>query len=227
MSQAKLNNPWGEINGGLRGSTLLRTGALLTILATLGNFASTFLKSNSAQVPDILISGAWLSWILALWLLAAGFIWIGAQPFMTRFGWFVGGFHLLNGVFLLAILFARVDPPLPSISLSIGRNLLLIFFVFRELNYLNAWVGRFLISISFLQLIKITFRVLDLMPSMDEILTAGLDSLFLTLLGLSLFLVGNQIKKTENQWALEIASTRASGFSAFNNPEHDWNKQKD
>ncbi len=227
MNQSKPENPWAEINGGLRGSTLLHAGALMTIVGTVGNFVSDFIASSAGPAPGLLVTVAWLSWILALWLLAAGFVWIGVQPFLSRFGLFVGGFHLLNGVFLLVVLFAGVAPPLPNISLSIGRNLLLVFFVFQERKLLGKWSSNLMVTAALLQFIKIGFRILGVLPPLGKIADSGLDSLLLTLLGLSIYLVGTDVKKSENNWAIELAATRSSGFGAFNNPEHDWNQTED
>ena len=92
MSQPNTKNPWAEINGGLRGSTLLVSGAIVTILATWQNFAAVLLTPSGERASGLIITSAWLCWIIALWLLAAGFIWVGVQPFLSRLGLIVGGF---------------------------------------------------------------------------------------------------------------------------------------
>lgn len=220
-------NFWAEINGGLRGSLLLRLGALFTIAATVQNLLPLVLETMGQASPGFLVTTAWLSWIAALMLLAAGFIWVGVQPFFSRFGLLVGIFHLLNGIFLLVVLFARVQSPLPGVSLAIGRTLLLLFFGLIEKKRLRPFTSVALLTVSGLQLVKIALRLLDWMPPMSSLLAGSLDSLFLTLIALVLFLVGGDVRRAEDKWARELASTRASGFGEFNNPEHDWNQPED
>ena len=219
MNQAKLQDCWAESNSGLRGSTLMRIGGLLTIVAPLGKSSAEML-SQKTDLAHLLMTASWVSWILALLVLAAAFIWVGAKPFLGRFGLYVGIFHLLNSVFLMVVLFANVNPPVPSISLSIGRNLLLVFFVLLERRNMGKPAGKFLISMALLQIVKMGTRLLDLTPTLVKQASSGLDSLFLILLGLSLVLLGNEIKKSENIWARQLLATRASGLAAFNNPEH-------
>ncbi len=221
------NNFWAEINGGLRGSILLRIGALFTIAATAQNLLPRILETVGEPSPGFLVTTAWLSWIAALMLLAAGFIWVGVQPFFSRFGLLIGIFHLLNGVFLMVVLFARVPSPLPGVSLAIGRTLLLLFFGLLEKSRLRPFTTGALITVAGLQSVKIALRLLDWMPAMSPLLVGALDSLILTLIALALYLVGGDIRKAEDQWARELASTRASGFGEFNNPEHDWNRSED
>ncbi|MCP4293608.1 MAG: hypothetical protein GY780_17415 [bacterium] len=225
MTEQKQQNPWNEVNGGLRGSTLLKGGAIVSVLATGQNFAAYYLGSTSHQFSSFLVSSAWLTWILALWLMAAGFIWVGLQPFFTRFGWFVGGFHFLNGLYLLVVLFAGFSAPLPGISISLGRTLLLLFFVILEKKGLKPWHRWFMVIITLLQFSKMTLRILDQLPQLGSYYDSAIDSFVLLLMSLGIFLVGNDLKKAENAWATDLASTRASGFDSFNNPEHQWNRE--
>lgn len=223
MSHSGKTNPWAEINGGIRGSVLLKTGAAMTILATLQNLAATYLEN----APDALVSSGWLCWIMALWFLAAGFIWIGVHPFLGRFGWVVGGFHFLNGLVLLSVIFFGVAPFLPNVSLSIGRTLLLLFFVLMEKPALSSLSIYTMVFVSLLQFLKISLRIMEILPSLGEIGNSGIDAILLTLLAAAIFLVAKDIKNAENSWATELASNRTSGFRDFNNPEHDWNRGKE
>ena len=223
MSRPGTPNPWSEINGGMRGSILLRIGAVMTIVATMQNFGAAFMDEASG----ILVSSAWLCWIMALWFLAAGFIWIGVHPFLGRFGLVVGGFHFLNGLFLLGVLFGGVQPFLPSVSLSIGRTLLLLFFVMMEKKHLRSFNKTLLVVVALLQFLKISLRIMEVLPSWGAIADSGLDSLLLSLLAVAIFLVGKDVEFVENSWARELAANRSSGFGDFNNPEHDWNQGED
>ncbi len=223
MSSTGNSNPWAEINGGMRGSNLLRMGSAATLLATLMNF----LPSVWADAPGMLVTAAWLTWIMALWFLAAGFVWIGVHPFMGRFGLSVGGFHFLNGLFLLGVLFGGVKPFLPNASLSIGRTLLLLFFVLMEKRHLRKLTINFILLAAFLQFLKISLRIMEILPSLGKIADSGLDSGLLAIIAAAIFIMGKDIRSVENSWARELAATRASGFSDFNNPEHDWNREND
>lgn len=224
MSHTTSTDHWAEINGGLRGSLLLRAGALFTILATGQYFASVLLTSPTGQASGKLVASSWLFWIAALWLLAAGFIWVGVQPFLGRFGLATGIFHLLNGVFLLLVLFAGVKPFLPNASLAIGRTLLLLFFVLAEYKHLKGSHVWILAGVALLQFLKIGLRISDQLPALSQKYDVGLDSLLLSLLAVAVYLMAGDLHHQENQWARKVASTRAKGLAEFNNPEHDWNR---
>jgi hypothetical protein len=227
MDQPSSANPWSEINGGLRGSTLLASGAILSILATWQNFASIVLATEGEPASQALVTCAWLCWILALWLLAAGFIWVGVQPFLSRLGLIVGLFHLINGVVIFAVLFLGFNSPLPGISLAIGRTLLLFFFVIAEKGYFSRFTVNALASVALLQFFKIALRTMEFVPQLHQNINAGLDSIILTLLAVCIILLGRNLKRVEDSWATELAATRSSGFGEFNNPEHEWNRGDD
>lgn len=224
MNQSSRSNPWEEINGGLRGSTLLRAGAILSLPAALLNFAYSFLPSQGLALGDWAVTSAWLVWIVALLFMAGGFLWVGIQPFLGRFGWVVGGFFFLNALYLVLVLFARYPLPVPGASIVMGRTLVLLFFAVLESNNLSRKYSLGLIVIAFLQLAKITLRLLELWPAIAPGLDQGIDAGILILMSLALFFVGGVIRRAENSWAREIASQRAGCFADFNNPEHDWNK---
>lgn len=223
MSRPGTPNPWSEINGGMRGSILLYAGAATTLLATAQNFAADFMMDP----PGMLISSAWLCWVMALLLLAAGFIWTGVHPFLGRIGLIVGGFHLLNGLFLFAVLFLGMKPFLPNVSLSIGRTLFLLIFVLMEKQYLRKFSVVTMMVVSFLHFLKISLRIMDILPSFGKYADSALDSTLLALLAVTIIIVGRDINFVEEKWARELAANRSSGFTDFNNPEHDWNRDKD
>ncbi len=75
MSKHDNSAAWNDINGGLRGSTLLRIGALLSIPAALLNVGAEVLP----HLADTMVTTAWLLWIAALALMGAGFMWVGIQ----------------------------------------------------------------------------------------------------------------------------------------------------
>ena len=219
MSRSGTSNPWSDINGGMRGSVLLAAGAIISILATLQNFSTNFLS----EVPGTLVASAWLSWIMALWFLAAGFFWIGVHPFMGRFGLAVGVFHFLNGLFLLVVIFAQVAPFFPNASLAIGRTLFLLFFVIIEKTHLRTITVTTMMIVALMHFLKITLRIMEFLPTFGKIADSGLDTGLLVLLAGAILLLGRDLKTVENAWAQELVSTRDSGFDGFNNPEHKWN----
>ncbi len=223
MNQPGTQNLWAEINGGIRGSSLLNAGAVVTILATVQLFAAGFL----GEISGLLVSSAWLCWITALWLLATGFFWIGVQPLLGRFGLLVGTFHFFNGLSLLLVIFLGVKPFVPNASLSIGRTLLLLFFVLIEKKYLKPFHIRALVSVAFLQFLKISLRTTEVLPSFGKLGDSALDSTLLILMAVSILLISRDIKRAENAWARELLAGRASGFGDFNNPEHKWNESSD
>ena len=226
MNQTDNSNSWDKVNGGLRGSTLLCSGAITMVLATWQNFTAKSISLDNGQVPELLITSAWLCWIVALWLLAAGFLWIGTQPFLSRMGLVVGIFHLVSGIYLLIILFGGTDLRLPGVSLSIGRTLLVIVFAFVERKHLHPINFNALVAVALLQYMKIGFRLIGILPSMGPMANGGLDSLLLTLLAVAIFLVGRDIRMVENQWAMMQTVAPVCGLGDFNNPEHEWNKDQ-
>ncbi len=226
MNDIQTRDPWGEINGGLRGSNLLRAGALLSIPAALLNFATVFLPSQGISLGDAGVTGAWLLWIASLFLLAAGFMWVGIQPFFTRYGWAIGAFYLLNALYLVLVLFAQQRLPVPGVSIALGRTVLLLFFAMIEKKGLPSRHAVALVLVSVLQFAKIAARLADLWPELDPALDAGLDALVLVATGVVLLLVAGDIRHAESAWARELAGQRANSFAEFNNPEHQWNREK-
>jgi len=221
MSEKNQADAWGEINGGLRGSTLLRGGAVVSITAALLNVGAEVFP----HLNDPLVTLAWLLWIAALGLMGAGFMWVGVQPFYTRYGWVIGIFFAINALYLMGVLFAGIRPPVPGVSLSIGRALLLLFFAMVEKKDLRPGPATALILIALLQFLKIGVRLAGYWPELTPLLDAGLDAALVVGTAVVIFLVGGSIRRAENMWAREIASQRHGVFSDFNNPEHDWNRE--
>lgn len=216
---------WDEVNGGFRGSSLLRAGAVLSVPASLLNLASQFLPQYGTEVVGWVVTVAWLLWIASLSFLAAGFMWVGIQPFFSRFGWVVGAFYLFNALYLVIVLFARYRLPIPGVSLAVGRTLILLFFatVEKESMRRSLYVG--LVVVTVLQFLKITLRTYGLGAEMPPALQTGLDGLVVTLMAIMLFLVAGDIRRAENDWAENIYSQRGMGLADFNNPMHSWNRE--
>jgi len=124
-------NHWSEIEGGFRGSSFLKLGALFTVAGALTNLGANLLGGASSPSPTATIV-AWLLYIVGLWLFTGGFVLAGTQRILTKFSILVGIFHGLQGIELLIILFTAIEVPVPAISMTVGRLISLLFFVYIE-----------------------------------------------------------------------------------------------
>ena len=215
---------WAEASGGVRGSSLLRLGALLMCLAALLNGAGTALQPSQSLLGIRILKVAWLLWIGDLWLVGAGFIWIGLNPVLSRIGLATGLLHLFQGLFLLLTLFANLRLPVTNTALSTGRLLAIVLFAIVERRTLPGRQVAVLILAAGLLQAKLVLRTLTVLREMPEVWLMSLDVLLLLGLGLALLGVAASVRREETWWAEEQYQARATGFSAFNNPQHPWNR---
>jgi hypothetical protein len=215
---------WREVEAGFRGSVMLRCGALVMATAGLVNLGTQLLAGSRApgQTGTVI---AWLLFILGLWLVAGGFSWVASHPFLTRFGFVVGGLHLAQGIYLLVLLFTVTAAAVPPISLTVGRLLATVIFAFLERDWLSWQVRRRLATAAGLLLIKAVARAIGLMPEFGTPLEPLLDAALLLLLTGALLQVAAGIRIQEDAWALIVYEAGHADLGEFNNPEHDWNKK--
>lgn len=225
MPETDTINYWAAAGGGFRASLLLRLGALVMAAGALANLGTQLLAGPGTPSTGLTII-AWLLFILGLWLLAAGFIWLGASPFFSRFGFVAGAFHAIQGIQLLLVLFTFTPAILPPISLIIGRLVSLLFFVWIDREWMSVRTIRLLAGAVGLELLKISLRGLSYMPDLGLPLEPLLDTVLLLLLAAALIQLGCSVRHAENDWAQMVYGLNHSDFSDFNNPEHDWNKPR-
>jgi len=216
-------NYWVEIDGGFRGSLLLRLGAIALAIGVLSNLGTQLLAGPYGPSLN-LTTLSWLLFILGLWLAAGGFTWVGADPFFTRFGFVVGIFHAAQGIQLLVVLFTFTPTTVPPISLTVGRLVSLLLFVWLEKEWLNTRTRSLLAGAVSLQLLKVSLRGLEYLPALGTPLDPLLDTVLLLAIAAALLQVSSVVRHEENDWAKSVYETGHSDFDDFNNPEHDWNK---
>ena len=134
--------------------------------------------------------------------------------------------HAAQGVLLLIILFTFKTSPIPPISLTMGRVVALLAFVFIDKNWLTRRSRRMLTYSTGLMLLKISLRALGFMPEMGTPLEPLLDAVLLIYMSVALYHLGTMIKLEENAWAQMIFDAGHADFDDFNNPEHSWNKEE-
>ncbi len=214
---------WSEIDGGFRSSVMLRLGAVATALGALANLGTQLLAGRGdASTPLTIVS--WLLFILGLWLLAGGFIWVASNPFLTRFGFLVGTLYALQGVQLLIVLFTFTPATVPPISLTVGRLVATALFVWFERESLSRRTVKLLGAATGLELLKVFVRGMGYLPDLGQPLDPLLDAVLLLFLSAALLHLGTSIRHEEDRWARMIYESGHSDFDDFNNPEHDWNK---
>ena len=226
MSDNSTTNYWAEIDGGFRGSLMMRLGAVAVAGAGLVDLGARLLAETNGP-SDGITRIAWLLYIVGLWLVAAGFIWVGSQPIMTRFGFVVGAFHAVQGVHVLVMLFTFAAVRIPPISLTIGRLLATLFFAFMEKEWLNRRTRYFLAIASGLMLMKAISRLLGFLTALGSPLEPLLDTVLLLGVSASLLHLATVIRLEEDDWAQTIYETGHADLADFNNPEHSWNKTED
>ena len=224
VNNAQTLDLWREVSGGVRGSRLLFFGALLLVAAALANVAGGLMR---IYLPDSFVpvlKAAWLAWVGALWLVGAGFIWVGINPVLSRLGWVVGLLHVAQGLILLMTLFADIVVAVPNIALSLGRLLAIVIFAIFEKRFIGSRVAGPLIVAAMLLLAKIGAREASWLAALSEAWLTVIDGGMLVLLGWTLLRLAGEIRRCEDGWAEAQYHAKASGFNAFNNPEHPWNR---
>ena len=205
-----MSDHWSEANGGFRSSLFLRSGAIAYFLAALIHFTARLIVPVDHGPEDPLLLASLLSWDLALFLLAAGFFWIGIHPFLTRYGIAVGLFITAQAVFLLASLATG----------TVGRTMLIAVFAIVEARSIGRKTALVLGITSGLQFLRVLLRNLELWPTMglpwDAILTAS----FMVITAGAVFALGNAIHAHEETWALANLPQRHASFDDFNNPQY-------
>lgn len=215
-------NYWKETRSGIRSSTTMLIGVLLTSASAIFQFGLPYFVSQDAGAGDSLVAGLWLLWILGLWVLGISFIWVGIQPFLSHFGIVVGLFHLVQGTYLLVLLFANSGAMIPPVIISVGRLMSIFLFGFVERGNIGVPLSILVWVSALLQLLKISLRVLGALPQMSLPVQSAIDTFFLLLVCIALARLGKHLKHRENTWAREKYLTRSSGLADFNNPTHDW-----
>ncbi len=224
MAKSQSLNYWAEIEAGFRGSTLLQVGTLLGAVGALANLGADILGGADGPSQPVTII-AWLLFIAGLWLLAGGFILVGSHRTLTKFAIFVGIFHGLQGIQLLTVLFTFSSVPLPPISLTVGRLIAVLIFIFLERHFLPVQTRNLLYWAVGCQLAKVTSRALGLLPAMNSPVSPLVDTVFLLFLAAALMQLGVFVRQEEDAWARQVFDSGHSDFADFNNPQHEWNQR--
>ena len=212
-------NEWAEAHGGLRGSTLLRAGAVLAALSLLVDTSCRVLVPELAEGPFILVTGAWLGWIAALAVLGLGFLWTGMNQVLTRYGLVIGIFHLLHAAFLLLRIFTELPLAIPPRVMVVGRLSLLLLFAIQERKSLGSHGSRLLLIAAAVALVKAVAATWGFPPDLGQVGNALWHFFPSLLLILAIYHTGDLVKRREDEWAEDcLAEDRGTGFEDFNNP---------
>lgn len=217
---------WATVEGGFRGSTMLRAGALLAASGSLTNLGARLLANGTAEFQEVTIT-AWVLYIVGLWILALGFTWVGSHPFLTRFGYILGTLHLLQGTYLLVLLFTPIDAVVPPVSLTVGRLLATILFAFVEKSWLSRQVRDLLAGSAAFILAKSVTRSLGWWPDLGIPLDPLIETVALLALATALLQLAAAVRIEEDKWARKIHVSAHAYLDDFNNPEHEWNRDAD
>ncbi len=211
---------WKEANGGLRGSTFLRWGALAYAIASLAYLCSRLLISGPLGPDNPYFLMSLLTWNTALFLVGAGFLWTGIHPFLSRCGVAVGLFIVLQAIYLL---FSLISPRLlvfPPPVLTVGRTLLVGFFAVVEWKHLTRAGALLLTAGSFLQFFRVFLREFGIWETMPLPWAPTLSALFMLITAGGLYMVSRDLRRHEESWARANQPMRNAEFASFNNPQH-------
>ncbi len=225
MHDEEITDYWAEIDGGFRGSLILRLGALTLAIGVLANLG-TQLLAGPATPSQGLTTISWLLFILGLWLTAAGFIWVGANPAFTRFGFVVGCLYAIQGIQILLLLFTFAPVTVPQVSMTIGRLISLLVFAWLERDSLSNWTRGLLAGTAGIQLLKVLLRELGYLPGLGVPMDPLLDTVFLLAVTAAILHLSTALRQVENEWAKNLYDMGNADFADFNNPEHAWNRPK-
>nr|MEE4268722.1 hypothetical protein [Candidatus Krumholzibacteria bacterium] len=215
-----MSDHWNEANGGLRGSTFLRWGALAYAIASLAYFCSRLLISGPLGPDNPYFLMSLLTWNMALFLVGAGFLWTGINPFLSRYGIGVGLFIGLQAVYLLISIISPKLLVLPPPVLTVGRTFLVGLFAVVEWKHLTRSGALLLAAGSFLQFIRVFLRGIGVWETMPMPWDPALSALFMMITAGGLYMVSRDLRNHEEVWARGNLPMRNAEFASFNNPQH-------
>lgn len=215
-----MTSQWAEANGGMRGSTYLRAGAIVYFLAALLHFTARLLVPGADGPDHHYFLVALVVWDLALFLLAAGFFWTGVHSFLSRFGIVLGLFILGQAAYLMLSLTTRNTYPVPPSVLTLGRTLLLALFAFIERDYIGRKVAAVLGIVSGLHFLQVFLRSMGLWQPLEQPWQAALSALFMVITAGAIYAAGIAVRRHEEIWARAQVPDRMARFNNFNNPHH-------
>lgn len=221
-----MTDHWQESGGGLRGSTFLRLGAYAYIGAAGLHVAARLTSPQLADPGQPVFMAALVVWDLTLVLLATGFLWTGIHPFMTRFGIVVGMYIYAQAAYLLLSLITRTPLPVPPGMVTLGRTFLLAVFAAAEARNIGRTAALLLGVPAGLQFIRVFGRGMDILPPLAQPGEAILSALFMVTTACGIYLAATAVRRHEQEWSLATASSRHARFAEFNNPQHQWNREK-
>lgn len=221
-----MTSHWADANGGLRGSTFLAVGAAAYLLAAALHVGARWQAPDTVGLGDHLFLAALLTWNLTLFLVATGMLWTGIHPFMGRFGIGVGLFIYLQAAYLLFSLIMRAPQVVPPSALTVGRTFLLAAFALVEARNIGRGAALLLGLAAGGQFVRVLLRTLGTWPPLEQPAETILSALFMAATAVALLAVARSVRRQEEQWAQNHTQHQTSRFADFNNPQHDWNRQK-
>lgn len=213
-------DPWREAHGGFRGSNLLTGGGLLLAVGALLALVGMWLGGTQPEPRTGAVVAGWLAYILGLGLVGLGFGWTCVPGILPRVGLAAAVLHLTQAAYLLFVLYGRNQPPVSPVVLTAGRLLSLVVLAAFAARPLGQWTAVILRLAAGLSLTKLVLRVF--VPETDQ--GATVDAILLLAQAAAIIVTARRLRHIENDWARDHYPGGRSDFSAFNNPEHYWNK---
>ena len=215
---------WSTAHGSLRGSTLLKVGAVLAAVSILVETGGRLLPGPTAWDLSII---AWTGWSLALITLGLGFLWVGMNPVLSRVGIAVGIIHLIHAALLVTRIFAQLPFTFSPKVLVTGRLLLIAVFALVEARELGTRTSRLLLAAAILVLVKAMLPVFGFDPDPGVLGGFLRDCVPAIILALAIYHTGDAIHRCEDTWAGHQVSRTGSGFDDYNNPFNEGQQEAD
>ena len=200
MNATEDSQAWGAIRAGMRPSTMLAMGAVLTSLGPLLNLGSSLLL-------------AWAVWGAALAICSAGMIMCGLRQWFSHLGVAAGLLYLAQFSALAAVVAGLDQAAVAYRMFAVPKLLVLVFIALLTRKHV-AGHRRLLLGVAgIVGTLKIGARMLDLIPPQLE---DAIDAAANTLLAVALFVLARGLRRRENEWAHQVHDFSSSNFAAFN-----------
>lgn len=213
-------DPWRQAEAGFRGSNLLLGGGALLAAGALLALIGLWLGGVQPDSRAGAVVTGWLAYILGLGLVGLGFGWTCIPGILPRAGLAAAVLHLVQAAYLLFLLYGRSGPPISPVVLTAGRLLSLLALAVVAPRQLGERTVAIVCLAAGLSLAKTLLR--EFVPNTDR--GAALDAILLLAQATAIVVTARRLRHLENDWARKHNPGGKSDFSAFNNPEHDWNK---
>lgn len=192
---------WGAVGAGLRPSSVIALGAVLTLVAPL-----LYMWTAASMA-------SWVAWGGALLFCGAGLAMSGMREWFGPVGIVAGVLFIAQAIVMVVALIGVSGAALLHRALALPKMLVLVLIALATAKHLGPHRRMILGLAGAVGAARILARVLETIPPRwDDAVDAGVN----TLVALALWLLARGLRRRENEWAHQTYELQSSSFEDFN-----------